>query len=76
MLCWDLVLYVIKILKYFKQGCDIKRHILKEFLLNMENWLSGLRLEKIICVQDVDEVLGEKMAKGRAQGKNRKKKYL
>ena len=42
----------------------------------MENWLGDLRLEKIICVQDVDDVLGEKMAKDRAPGKNRKKKYL
>lgn len=39
----------------------------------MENWLGGLRLEKIIYVQDVDEVLGEKMSEDRAQGKNRNK---
>ena len=48
----------------------------KRIFIEYGELIRWLKTGKIIYVQDVDEVLDEKMAKDRAQGKNRKKKYL
>lgn len=54
----------------------LKQTYFKRIFIEYGELIRWLKTGKIIYVQDVDEVLDEKMAKDRAQGKNRKKKYL
>ena len=58
----------------------LKQAYFKRIFIEYGELIRWLKTGKIIYVQDVDEVLDEKMAhkerEDRAQGKNRKKKYL